>query len=255
MSGHSKWSTIKHQKATTDARRGQLFTKLSREIMLAVRQGGGSDLETNFKLRLAVQKAKDSNMPSDTIERSIKRAAGEEGQEHLEEIVYEGYGSGGVAIMVQCLTSNRNRTSAEVRSVFTRGGGHLGEAGSVAWNFQARGVITLNMDPDSAEDVALLAIDAGAEDVKVEGRYLELYTSPEKLEALRRELEGKGIEISSSEESRVPNTTVSLGEREAEQTLRLLDSLEELADVQKVYSNADFPEAVLESYSSQGQGG
>ena len=252
MSGHSKWSTIKRQKASTDARRGQLFTKLTREIMLAVRQGGGPSPETNFRLRLAVQKAKDSNMPADNIERAIRRAAGEDGQEHLEEVVYEGYGPGGVAIMAQCLTSNRNRTAPGVRAALTRGGGSLGEAGCVAWNFEARGVVTLHVEPDRAEDVALLAIDTGAEDVKVEGGYLELYISPERLETLRRELEGQEIELDSSEVSMVPKSTILLGEREAERTLKLLDSLEELDDVQKVYTNADFPDDVLQKYSNQG---
>lgn len=250
MAGHSKWKQIQHQKSATDARRGQLFTKLTREIMLAVRQGGPS-LDSNYHLRLAVQKAKDSNMPMDNIERSIKRASGEADQEKLEEVIYEGYGPGGVAVMVQVLTANRNRTAGEIRSVFSKAGGNLGEVGSVTWNFEAKGVITLNVETPRAEDVALLAIDSGADDVKVDSSYVEAYTSPAKLETVRKELESKGYRVSSSEVSMVPKSSITLNEKQAETVLKLLDSLEELPDVQKVYSNADFPEAVLARY---GQG-
>jgi len=251
VSGHSKWSTIKHQKASTDARRGQLFTKLSKGIAQAVRQGGGPNEDMNFKLRLAVQKAKDSNMPSDNIERAIKKAAGGEGQDQLEDTIYEGYGPGGVAILAECLTSNRNRTSSEVRAVFNKLGGNLGEAGCVSWNFQAKGLISLDTDPDNVEDIALLAIDGGADDVKVEGGYIEIYTSSQNLESVRDRVESSGIKVSSSEESKVPSSVVSIEGKQSYQTLKLLDSLEELDDVQKVYSNADFPDEVLESYSNQ----
>ena len=172
MAGHSKWAQIKHQKGVTDVRRGQLFTKLAREIAVAVRQGG-PDPDANYRLRLAVQKAKDNNMPMDNIERAIRRAAGGETQEALEEVIYEGYGPGGVAILAQALTDNRNRTVSEVRSVLSKAGGSLGESGSVAWNFEAKGVITLEVEPSRAEDVALLSIDAGADDVKIEGGYID----------------------------------------------------------------------------------
>jgi YebC/PmpR family DNA-binding regulatory protein len=253
MSGHSKWSTIKRAKGVVDARRGQVFTKLSRDIALAVRAGGGPDPDLNFRLRLAVDKAKGSNMPMDTIERAISRAAGGgDSQDDLEEVTYEGYGPGGIAIMLQALTPNRNRTAAEVRSVFNRAGASLGEAGCVAWNFEQKGVINLEIDRDRAEDVALLAIDASAEDVKIEDGYVEIYTDPESLEAVRNELQHHQIETPSAEISMMPKTTVSLEVKDAEQTLKLLDSLEELMDVQKVYSNADFPDEVLEKYRGEG---
>ena len=253
MSGHSKWSTIKRQKGATDARRGQLFTKLTREIAIAVREGGGSDPDLNYRLRLAVDKAKGSNMPMDTVDRAISRAAGGgDSDEHLENLLYEGYGPGGTAIMLQALTPNRNRTASEVRSVFTKAGANLGEAGCVAWNFESRGIITLEVDETQVEDIALLAIDASADDVKVDGRYLEIYTQPESMETVRKELEHHEINTSSAEISMMPMSTVSLGVREAEQTLKLLDNLEDLMDVQKVYSNADFPDEVLEKYRSDG---
>ena len=252
MSGHSKWSTIKRQKGVVDSRRGQIFTKLSRDLALAVREGGGPDPDLNYRLRLAIDRARSNNMPMDTIERSISRAAGGgDSQDQLEDVVYEGYGPGGTAIMLQALTTNRNRTASEVRSAFAKGGGSLGEAGCVAWNFDSKGVITLDTDDDRAQDVALLAIDASAEDVKIEGGYLEIYTEPESLEAVRRELEQHQIDASSAEISMLPKSTLPLGVKEAVQTLRLLDSLEELLDVQKVYSNADFPDEVLEKYRGE----
>jgi YebC/PmpR family DNA-binding regulatory protein len=253
MSGHSKWSTIKRQKGATDARRGQLFTKLTKDITIAVRQGGGGDPDVNYRLRLAIDKARSNNMPMDTIDRAVSRAAGGgDSQEQLEEIIYEGYGPGGTAIMLQALTPNRNRTASEIRSTFTKAGASLGESGCVAWNFETKGVITLEVMPDQAEEIALLAIDASADDVKVDSGYVEIYTQPENLEAVRRELEQNRVDASSSEISMIPKTTVSLSEKEAEQTIRLLDNLEDLMDVQKVYSNADFPDAVLEKYGGEG---
>ena len=253
MSGHSKWSTIKRAKGVTDARRGQLFTKLTRDVALAVQQGTSPDPDLNYRLRLAIDKARNNNMPMDTIARCISRAAGGgDSQDQLDEVFYEGYGPGGTAIMLHALTPNRNRTAAEVRSVFTKAGGSLGEAGCVAWNFDSMGVITLEVEEGRAEDVALLAIDASAEDVKVEDGYLEIYTQPEALEAVLKELEQHEINTSSAEISMMPKSTVSLGIGEAEQTLRLLDSLEELLDIQKVYSNGDFPDEVLEKYRREG---
>ena len=249
MSGHSKWSTIKRAKGAADAKRGQLFTKLTRDIALAVRQGSSPDPDINYRLRLAIDKARADNMPMDTIERSISRAAGGgDSDEQLDEVTYEGYGPGGAAIMLQAVTPNRNRTASEVRSTFTKGGGNLGEAGCVAWNFESKGVITLDVQDDRAEEIALLAIDASAEDVKVEDGYLEIYTQPEDLEAVRKELEVQEVQTSSAEISMVPKSVVSLGLKEAGQTLKLLDSLEDLGDIQKVYSNADFPEEALEKY-------
>lgn len=252
MSGHSKWSTIKRAKGVTDARRGQLFTKLSRDISLAVTQGGGADPSMNFRLRLAVEKAKGSNMPMDTIERAISRAAGGSGSsEGLEEIYYEGYGPGGAAILLQALTPNRNRTAAEVRATFTRGGSSLGEAGCVAWNFEAKGIITLGGDPEWAEEIALMAMDAAAEDVRVEEGCVEVYTLPENVDAVRQALEDQELPLTSVELTMAPKSTVALSEKEAEQTIRLLDSLEELSDIQKVYSNADFPNDVLRRYGKE----
>jgi YebC/PmpR family DNA-binding regulatory protein len=253
MSGHSKWSTIKRAKGTADAKRGQLFTKLSRDIAVAVRKGNSPDPDLNYSLRLAVDKAKGSNMPVDTIERSIAKAAGVGGSgEELEETIYEGYGPGGAAIMLEALTPNRNRTASEIRSTFTKGGGNLGETGCVGWNFDPKGVITLEVEESRAEDIALIAIDASAEDVNIEDGYMEIFTEPEALEAVRKELEDHNITSSSVEISMKPKSTVSLGVKEAEQTLRLLDNLEELLDVQRVYSNADFPEEVLEKYRGEG---
>jgi len=247
MSALSKWSSIKHQKGVTDARRGKLFTKLAREIIVAVREGG-SNQEPNFRLRLAVQRARDSSMPLDNIERAIKRGSGTVEGAALVEMLLEGYGPGGTAIMVQALTDNRNRTLQAVRNSFTRGGGNLGESGCVAWIFALKGLITVNADNVNADALALEAIDAGADDVKAENGSVEIYTSPEQLEAIRAALEAKNITVASAEQSLVPSTTVELDEKSALQTLKMLDKLEELDEVQQVYSNADFPDAVLESY-------
>ena len=252
MSGHSKWSTIKRQKGVTDARRGQLFTKLGREIAVAVRQGG-PDPEANFKLRLTVQRARDHNMPLDNIERAIKKAAGRDsGEGGLAEVVYEGYGPGGAALLLHALTDNRNRTVAEVRSTLTRNGGSLGEAGSVAWNFEPKGLISIEAGQDQAEELALTVIDAGAADVNIEDSTLEVYTTPENLEPVRISLEEQEVTIQSAELSMVPKTTVQLDNKVAMQTLRLMDRLEELEDIQRIYSNADFPPEALEAYGKEG---
>ena len=250
MSGHSKWSTIKHQKGAADAKRGAVFTKLSRDIALAVRNGGGADPDMNFRLRLAIDRARTNNMPQDNIVRAVKRAGGNgEADEKLEEIIYEGYGPGGGAILLQALTPNRNRTAADVRSTFSRGGGNLGESGCVAWNFETKGIITLEIgDETKGEEVSLLAIDAGADDVKLDDGLLEIYTVPEELLAVRKALESAGVVAGSTEISMTPKSTVSLADKEAEQTLKLLDNLEDLADVQKAYTNADFPSEVLQKY-------
>jgi YebC/PmpR family DNA-binding regulatory protein len=244
MSGHSKWSQIKRQKGVADSRRGAVFTKLGREITIAAKQGGG-DPDANFRLRLAIQRARDSNMPSEVIDRAVKRGSGDSDAAELNEITYEGYGPGGTAILVDVLTDNRNRTAAELRATFTRAGGSLGEPGSVAWQFENHGIITVNADGAEAENVELAAIDAGAEDVKSEDAVVEIITAPSDLEAVRRALvEGK-VPIASAELSMVAKTSIDLGDREAEQVLRLLDRLEELDDVQRVYSNAEFSDAIL----------
>jgi len=249
MSGHSKWASIKHQKGVTDARRGKLFTKLTREIIVAVREGGGNP-ETNFRLRLAVQKARDSSMPLDNIERAIKRGSGAIEGAALVEMVLEGYGPGGAAILVQALTDNRNRTLQNVRNVFTRGGGSLGESGCVAWIFDLKGLINVNADNLDVDELALEAIDAGADDVNTESSCVEVYTSPEELEAVRTALEAKNITVASAEHSMVPRTTVELDEKSALQILKMLDKLDEIDEVQQVSSNADFSDAVLEKYQS-----
>ena len=249
MSGHSKWANIKRQKGATDAKRGQLFTKLAREIIIAVRQGG-VNLESNFQLRLAVQKARDNNMPSDNIERAIKRGSGETGAAALTEVKFEGYGPSGIAVLVEVLTDNRNRTVQDVRRLFTRHGGNLGESGCVSWLFESRGVITVESNASDAEGIVLRAIDAGAEDVKTENGYVEIYTQPQDLEKVRRVIEEKEHVIS-AELSLTPKTTVLLEENKAVQALNFLDELEGLDDVQRVFSNIDFSEATLERLHSQ----
>ena len=250
MSGHSKWSSIKHQKGAADAKRGQLFTKLTREIIIAVREGG-SNTDVNFRLRLAVQKARDNNMPLDNIERAIKRGSGEMEGVTLVELILEGYGPSGTAILVSALSDNRNRTVQEVRNIFSRHGGSLGENGCVAWIFDSKGVITVKTEGLDADDLALSAIDAGAEDVKVEGDTVEVYTSPEDFEKIRAALEGNNVAIASAEVLMVPKTLVPLEERAALQALKLLDKLEDLDEVQSVSSNADFPDSALEQFQLQ----
>ncbi len=247
MSGHSKWANIKHQKGAADARRGQVFTKVTREIILAVREGG-SNPDGNVRLRLAIQKARDNNMPMDNIERAIKKGAGELEGVSIVEMVLEGYGPGGVAILVQAVSDNRNRTLQEIRSIFSRHGGSLAASGSVAWLFDSRGVITVKTDGLDTEELALQAIDAGAEDVKVEKDFVEIYTRPDELEMVRRALQEKDVPVDSAELSMVPKNMVEPEEKAALQTLKLLDKLEELDEVQHVFSNVDFSDATLEKY-------
>ncbi len=250
MSGHSKWSTIKRAKGAADAKRGQLFTRLTKELMLAVRHGGPNP-EANYHLRLAIQKCKDSNMPSDNIDRAIKKASGELGGSDLAEATFEGYGPGGAAILIQVLSDNRNRTLQEIRSVFNRAGANMAEAGAVSWLFEQKGVINLNTKDLDAEEVALWAIDAGAEDFKIENAYLEIHTEPENLEEVRSTLEAKEVPVLEAEVAMTPKTTIELNEEEATKVLRLLDKLDELDDVQHVYSNVDFSEELLEKLKAQ----
>jgi YebC/PmpR family DNA-binding regulatory protein len=249
MSGHSKWSTIKRQKGVADARRGQVFTKLAREIIVAVREGGDNP-EGNYRLRLVIQKARDNNMPLDNIERAIKRGSGHAEGASLVEMTLEGYGPDGAAILVKALSDNRNRTLQEVRNIFTRHGGNLGEAGCVAWLFDSRGVITVETNGQNAEELALQAIDAGADDVRIEKDYIDIYTKPTELEKVREVLEAKNIAIASAELSMIPKSTVEIEEKAALQTLKLLDRLEELDEIQHVSSNVDFSDAVLEKYQA-----
>jgi len=248
MSGHSKWSQIKRQKGVADAQRGQLFTKLAREVIIAAK-AGGADPSTNFRLRLAVQKAREANMPADNIERAIKRAAGGGDGVELAEVTYEGYGPAGTAVLVETATDNRNRTVAEVRNVFARAGGNLGEAGSVAWNFESRGVISVPANGRDPDAVALQAIDAGAEDVQVHDGAIEVYTAPADLEKVKKTLEGSDVPVESAETARVPKNSVQLDERAAVQMLRLVEKLESLDDVQKVYFNAEISDEVFASYA------
>ena len=253
MSGHSKWSTIKRAKGAADAKRGALFTKLARNISLAAKEGGSGDPDMNFRLRIAIDQARSNNMPQDSIQRAVRRGTGEggEGMVDLSEVTYEGYGPSGGAILVQALTDNRNRTASEIRAAFNKGGGNLGDSGCVAWNFDSRGVITLEIEDEGvAEELSLTAIDAEADDVKFEDGILEVYTAPENLLAVKTALEGEGAEPSSADISMVPKTVIPLENRAAEQTLRLLDILEDLDDVQKAYTNADFPAEVLEQYGA-----
>ena len=242
MSGHSKWSTIKRQKGANDAKRGALFTKVAREISVAARQGGG-DPDANYRLRLAIEKARSVNMPADNIKRTIEKATGGGEGEQYEEIVYEGYGPGGVAILVEAATDNRNRTAAEVRSIFTKAGGQLAGSGAVAWQFEPRGLITVAAgDPD---EVALAAIDAGASDVDSTVEPVEIYTEPAELEAVRKALEGAGVAVEQAESAMIARQTVELDEAKARQALRLVELLEELEDVQRVTANFDIPEEVF----------
>ncbi len=251
MSGHSKWSTIKHAKAITDARRGKLFTKLTREIIIAARQGGG-DPDMNIRLRMAIQKAKDNNMPNDNIDRAVKRGTGESGdQDQMAEFTYEGYGPGGIAIMLQTLTDNRNRTVSDIRSTLTKAGGNLAQSGAVAWQFEQKGVVVVTAPEDEADELALVAIDAGADDFESFDDTLQIFSAPGKLEEIRGALTDTQASIVSSELSMIPSNTISLDAKSATQTLRLLDQLEELDDVQKVYSNADFPDEVLDQYRDE----
>jgi YebC/PmpR family DNA-binding regulatory protein len=247
MSGHSKWANIKHRKGIADAKKGALYTKMAREIGVAVKAGGANP-DANYRLRLAIDKAKSSNMPTVNIERAIKRASGEDSADQLAEVTYEGYGPGGVALMLHAVTDNKNRTVSQIRATLTRAGGNLGESGCVSWNFESKGIITLQTDPIKAEEIMLQAIDVGAEDVSVDGGYVEIYTIPEELEKVRRALTDKSVKIDTAELSMKPKATVSLDHKTALQALRLLDTLEDMEDVQKVYANADFPEDALEEY-------
>jgi YebC/PmpR family DNA-binding regulatory protein len=245
MSGHSKWSTIKRQKGANDAKRGALFTKVAREIMVAARAGGG-DAEANYRLRLAIDKARSVNMPMDNIKRAIERATGAGEGEQFEEIAYEGYGPGGVAILVEAATDNRNRTASDVRSMFTKAGGQLAGSGAVAWQFEPRGLIAIPAGKRDADEIALSAIDAGAVDVDTtDPELIEVYTEPGDLEQVRKALEAGGIPVESAEATMIAKTTVELDAHRARQNLRLIELLEDLDDVQRVTANFDIPEDVF----------
>jgi YebC/PmpR family DNA-binding regulatory protein len=251
MGGHSHWSQVKRHKGVSDAKRGQIFTKLGREIMIAAREGGG-DPEMNPRLRLALLKGRENNMPADTVDRAIKRGTGQlEDAKQLIDVTFEGYGPGGVAILVDVLADNRNRAVSNLRSAFSRGGGSLGESGCVAWQFESKGLILIEASDSDPEEIALMAIDAGAEDVEVEDKRVEVHTAPQSLEKVRCALEEMDVPVASAELSMLPKSTISLDDKQAVQVLRLLDNLEELDDVQRVYSNGDFPDEVLVEYASR----
>ena len=249
MSGHSKWSQIKRQKGANDAKRGAVFTKLGREITIAARQGGG-DPDANYRLRLAIENARAANMPADNIKRAIEKAAGGTAAEQFEEITYEGYGPGGVALLVEAATDNKNRTAADVRAMFTKAGGQLAGAGAVAWQFEPRGVVTITLDGHDADEVALTAIDAGADDVDTDGDPIEVTTDPTRLEELRKSLEGAGMPIESAEVMMHAKTPIEVDAHVARQNLRLIELLEDLDDVQRVTANFDLPAEVLAELAS-----
>ena len=244
MSGHSKWSTIKRQKGAADAKRGQLFTKLAREITVAARLGG-ADPDGNVRLRIAVQKARTENMPNENIKRAIERATSEAGGDNYDEIYYEGFGPGGTAVMVKALTDNRNRTVGEVRAVFTRAGGSLGESGSVGYLFDQLGLITVDVNGADPDELALLAIDAGAEDIRTEDGAVEVVTAPTELKLVQDALAERGVKIEDAAITMQPKATLALDEAETLKGVRLLERLEDLDDVQEVYSNLEIPDEIL----------
>jgi len=246
MSGHSKWSQIKRQKGANDVKRGAIFTKMTREIMLAAREGGG-DPDGNFRLRLAMDRARAVNVPLANIQRAIDRAtAGADGAQ-VESIVYEGYGPGGVSIMVEAATDSRNRTAAEVRAAFTRHNGKLGESGSVQWLFEQKGIIEIEAGARDPDEIELLAIDAGAEDVERDGSLVTVYTAPNRFETVKKALEAQMLRIVEAEVSMRPSNTVRLEGDQAKKVIGLVEALEDLDDVQKVHANFDVPEEVLET--------
>jgi YebC/PmpR family DNA-binding regulatory protein len=251
VSGHSKWSTIKHKKGAADARRGKLFSKLSRAIMVAAKEGG-ADPASNLALQNAIEKARSYSMPKDNIERAIAKGAGEgDDGAVFETVVYEGYGPEGVAVLVEALTDNRNRTASEVRHLFAKHGGNLGATGAVAWQFERRGVVLVAADGVDEDELMLVAADAGADDVERDGSTFVVSAAPEALADVRAALEGASFSLDSVGLSMVPKTTVAIGEEStAKQVVRLVEGLEENDDVQDVYANFDIPEAVLEAVAS-----
>lgn len=250
MSGHSKWHNIKLRKQAQDARKSKIFAKISREIMAAARAGGG-DPDINIRLRMSMEKARAAGMPQDNVKRAVQRGTGEAGGAQYESITYEGYAPGGVAVMAQVLTDNRNRTVGELRSVFTRNGGTLAESNAVAWLFSQKGVVIVPREGAPDEDKVLeVALEAGAEDMQSDDTSFEIRTAPADLEAVRKALEAAAVPFESAEVSMLPQTRVTLKEKEAQQVLRMMDALEELEDVQQVYANFDIPEAIMEQLAA-----
>jgi YebC/PmpR family DNA-binding regulatory protein len=250
MSGHSKWANIKRKKAKVDAQKGTTFSRLTKEIMSAARRGGGNP-EANFRLRLAIQRARAANLPQSNIERAIQRATGQVEGVHYEEAIYEGYGPGGTAILLEIFTDNRNRTAGEIRHLFTRHGGSLGESGSVLWMFDHKGRITVPADRGWDEDRLLeVALEAGAEDLRADDDEYEILTEPDALDDVQRALLEAGVPVDGVELTRIPKTTVELSGADAERCLKLLELLEDHDDVQKAYSNAEFSDETLETLDS-----
>lgn len=244
MSGHSKWSTIKRKKGRADAQRGKMFSKLIKEITVAAREGGG-DPEGNPRLRTAIAMAKSANMPSQNMERAIKRGTGELPGVSYEEVSYEGYGPGGTAMLVDCLTDNRNRTTADVRRAFSKHGGNLGSAGCVSWIFSLKGVIMIDKSKVDEDTLLSVALEAGAEDVNSDANTFEIVTDLASFEQVKKSLEDQKIGYTSAERTKVPQSTVKLTGKKAEQMLKLMEAIEELDDVQNVYANFDIPEEVM----------
>ena len=246
MSGHSKWSTIKHKKGATDAKRGKIFTKLIKEITVAARMGGG-DPETNPRLRHALNSARSQNMPKDTFERAIKKGTGDLEGVNYEEILYEGYGPGGVAVLVECLTDNRNRTIAEVRQVFNKAGGKVGTDGCVAWMFDKKGLIIVSKEDSDEETLMELALDSGAEDIKEETDSFEIITEPSDFDAVKDAIDAAEIKYELAEITMIPQNLTKVEGKEAEQMISFMDALDDSDDIQKFYSNADIPDEVFDS--------
>lgn len=246
MSGHSKWASIKHKKAAVDAKRGKAFTKIIKELTVAARMGGG-DPASNPRLRTAVLAAKGVNMPNDNIERAIKKGTGELPGTHYEEVSYEGYGPGGAAVMLEVMTDNKNRTVAEVRSIFSKNGGSLGETGCVNWMFEKKALIVVDKGSIGEDELMSAALDSGAEDFKVSGNSYEILGSPEDLEKIKKGIEGANVKPTLAQVTMIPQSTVRLEENKARQMLKLMELLEDHDDVQEVYSNFDIPDEILEA--------
>jgi YebC/PmpR family DNA-binding regulatory protein len=242
MSGHSKWHTIKHKKGALDAKRGKIFTKLIKEITVAARTGGSGDIDANARLRKAVSDAKGQNMPNDTIDRAIKRGTGELEGVNYDEITYEGYGIGGVAVLLETMTDNRNRTVAEIRHLFSKNGGNLGEAGSVAWMFDRKGLIIVNKDAKPEDELFELALEAGADDMQDDGEVFEIYTSQESFNDVHDALQKAGLPMESAEVSMIPQNYIKLEGEDAKKMLKLYDALDDNDDVQKIFANFDIDE-------------
>ncbi len=246
MSGHSKWHTIKHKKGALDAKRGKIFTKLIKEITVAARVGGSGDVDQNARLRKVVTDAKGMNMPNDTIDRAIKRGTGELEGVNYDEITYEGYGIGGVAVLVETMTDNRNRTVAEIRHIFSKNGGNMGEAGSVAWMFDKKGLIVVDKESKSEDELFEIVTEAGADDMQSEGDVFEIYTAPEHFDAVHDAIKAAGIEPQAAEISMIPQNYIALTGDDARKMLKLYEAIDDNDDVQKVYANFDIDESEME---------